>query len=478
MSKAALVFALAALVLPVAGCGEGSPPGAAGAAVAPAASQVFISLDTSFDSSNWQAARGLLEKFPDGNRAVGWLSEQLGDHGVELENDVKPALGPETDVVGLDPAGDESRMVVLTQPDDAAKLDALMAKSDTPLVSREIDGWTAVSDTKANLDEFERLRADGTLEDVGAYEKVSGDLSDDPLALVYVASSAFASRAHSFLKPLLGTESAALAVTLKPEDDGVHVQGAVGPASSDLFSDEFEAELPSRVPGGVYLYAGTSDLERQLGLLRDVLGEGAPDFDRDIARAEAEIGVSLDQDVFPLFSGESALYVRPGFPIPEVTIVTQVDDEQGALAVADKLAKEVAEYYGSAELRSVEAGGVQAKRLAVNELFSIYYAAFDGQLVITTSAQGIADLRSGEGRLADDEAFKSATEAAGMPGETTGFVYVDLHKAAPAMLALAGLGGADPPGWLQRDLEHLHSLVLYGTRDGDLARFQGLLSIQ
>ena len=477
MSKAALVLAAAALLLPVAGCGESSSPGAAGAAVAPAASQVFVSLDTSFDSSNWEAGRQLLEKFPDGDHAVAWLTDELGSEGVDLE-DVEQALGPETDVVGLDMSDHRDRMVVLTQPDDRAKLESLLAKSHDPLVSREIDGWTAVSDNDANLDELERLRGDGSLDGVDSYQQVTGDLGDAPLGQVYVAPSALVSHEQSFLKPLLGNEAPALAFSVTPEDDGIHVEGALNPASGDFFSDEFKAELPSSVPGGVLLYAGTSDLDRQLGALRDALGAAAPDFDRDLARAEAEIGVSLDEDVFPLFAGESALYVRPGFPAPEVTILTEVDDEQGAVSVMDKLAKEVTEYYGTAELRSVETSGVQAKQLTINKLFSIYYAAFDGRLVITTSAQGIADLRSDGERLSDDEAFTNATEAAGMPDETTGFVYVDLNKALPAVLGLAGFAGVDTPQWLQRNLEPLHALVLYGTREDDTARFQGLLSIQ
>src|SRR4051812_40813910 len=204
MSKAALALVLAALVLPVTGCGAHSSSGAAGADVAPAASQVFVSLDTSFDSSSWETGRELLEKFPDGDRAVRWLARQLGSDGVEFENDVKPALGPETDLVGLDVSDHEGKMVVLTQPDDSAKLDALLAKSRTPLVSSEIDGWTAVSDSKESLDQFERLRSAGTLEGVDDYQAVSGDLGDDALARVYVAPSALTAKDRSFLEPLLG----------------------------------------------------------------------------------------------------------------------------------------------------------------------------------------------------------------------------------------------------------------------------------
>jgi Protein of unknown function (DUF3352) len=473
MNKAALVPLLVALVLPVAGCGGGSSPGAAGASVAPAASQVFVSVDTSFDSSDWEAG-SLLGRFPDGDHGVELLLGKLGGQGVDFEADVKPALGPETDFVALDVAG-EGKVVGLTQPDDKAKLDELLAKSDEPLVSREIDGWVAFSDTEANLEEFERLRGDGTLDGDSAYQKVSGEVADDGIAQIFVAGSALGSTP---LAGLFGSDAPSVAFSLDPQEDGIHLEGAASPASGDLFPDEFSAELPGQVPGGSFVYLGASDLERQLGTLRDVLAEVAPEIERDIGRAEAEIGVSLDEDVLPLFSAESALYLRPGFPIPEGTIVTQVDDEQGSVAVIDKLTHEVSEYYGTAELQSVDIDGVEAKELAVNPLFSLFYAAFDGKLVITTSRQGIADLKADGDRLMDDEAFKDATEAAGMPSETTGFLYIDLDQALPTVFGLMGFGGQATPDSLERNLEPLQSLVLYGERDGDVARLVGLLSIQ
>src|SRR4029079_4072091 len=449
MNRLALVLAVAVLALSATGCGEGSSPGAAGASVAPASSQVFVSVDTSFDSANLGAGRELLGKFPDGDSAVEWILGELGGKGVDFEDDLKPALGPETDLVAPDATG-EGKVVGLTQPDDRSKLDALLAKSDEPLVSREIDGWVAFSDSQANLDEFERLQADGTLEGDGDYQRVSGEGADDGIATVYGAATALDSTP---LAGLFGSDTPSLAFSLDPQEDGIHIEGAASPATGDFFSDEFSAELPSQVPGGAFVYAGTNDLERQLGTLRDVLAEVAPGIERDIGRAEAQIGVSLDEDVFPLFSAESALYLRPGFPIPEGTIVTQGEDEQGALAVLDKLAGEVAEYYGTADLESVDIDGVQAKELVVNQFFSVYYAVFDGKLVITTSREGIADLRADDGRLADDEAFKDAAEAAGEPGATTGFLYVDLDQALPVLSGLMGFSGQATPDWLDRNLE-------------------------
>ena len=41
-----------------------------------------------------------------------------------------------------------------------------------------------------------------------------------------------------------------------------------------------------------------------------------------------------------------------------------------------------------------------------------------------------------------------------------------------------GFSGQAAPDWLGRNLEPFQSLVLYGERDGDVARLVGLLSIQ
>ncbi|MEO8290785.1 MAG: DUF3352 domain-containing protein [Gaiellaceae bacterium] len=474
MSRVALACFLAgALALPAAGCGSSSSTGAAGAAIAPAGTQVFISIDTTFDSSNWEAGRSLLAKFPDGDGALSRLLEQLTSQGVDFERDVRPALGPETDLVALDLSG-SGAIVGLTQPQDREKLAALLRKADASLVTREVAGWTVFADSDANLDEFEQMRKEGTL-DSGAYRDISGAVAEDGLVHVYVAGEALQATP---LRGVFGADAPALAFSLKPEGGGVRLEGAAKPVSSDLFSDEFKAALPAEVPRGVFAYVGASNVERQLSALRDVLAEAAPGLERVLERAEAELGVSLEEDVFPLFAEESALYVRPGFPIPEVTLVTQVDDEQGAVETLDKLGVGLAEYFAGAEPTSVDVAGVNAKQVAINDFVSLYYAAFDGNLVLTTSRQGIAALRSENGRLADSEAFKEALSEAGTPDETTGFVYVNLTEALPAVLGLLGAGGLDVPAWVSANLEPLQSLVLWGERDGDLATFTGFLSIQ
>jgi hypothetical protein len=94
--------------------------------------------------------------------------------------------------------------------------------------------------------------------------------------------------------------------------------------------------------------------------------------------------------------------------------------------------------------------------------------------VLTTSRGAIADLKSGDNRLADDEDFKRALEQADIPDETTGFVYVNLHDAISSIL---GLGGENVPPDVRANLEPLDSLVVYSSKDGETLRFAGFLAV-
>jgi hypothetical protein len=120
--------------------------------------------------------------------------------------------------------------------------------------------------------------------------------------------------------------------------------------------------------------------------------------------------------------------------------------------------------------------GVEARVLDVSPQAEILYAAFDGLLVVTSSREGIADLRSDEARLADDESFREATDRAGVPDETTGLGYVDLGEALPFVLGYAAAADADVDE-ARPYLDPLDSLVLYGDEDDGTASFTLFLGV-
>jgi hypothetical protein len=482
-SVRALAILVVALLSLAVGCGEQSTAsGPAGASIAPASAAFFVSIRTDSDSEQWNQAEDLIAKFPDGRHAIDSILGELSGKGVDFQRDLQPALGPETDVVGLDLSG-EGEFVGLTQPDDVQKLKDVLAKLETKVVTRDVDGWTAFAESETALDHFASARESGALESSSDYQDAVSQVNQDALALVYVNGSAVQEEIPKeegvppeALDSVFGGKVPSMAFSLVAQEEGAKVEGAalLNDENLALAPENFKADLPDVVPGGALLYVGFNDLEQALSAYRDALAEADPNVDRDIARVEAEVGVSLEEDVFPLFADEAALYVRPGFLIPEVTLVTNVEDEQAAMATVDKIVQALGEYIPAAQqVNEVQIDGIEAKEVAVSPPISIYYAAFDGRLVLTTSRDGVVQLRQDDDRLADDSAFKDALEQAGVPEETAGFAYVNLHDAIPYVLNYVGT----VPDEVRRNLEPLSSLVLYSSKDGRTLKFAGFLGV-
>jgi hypothetical protein len=482
--RAFSLFLIVFVALFTAGCGEEAASRPGGASVAPASAPLFISIDTDSSSEQWKQAGALLDKFPGGDKLIASALGELSKEGIDFKADVEPALGPETDVVGLDLSG-EGEFVGLTQPDDKQKFEDLMAKGDEQVFTREIDGWTAVSDSEAILDEFESARGEGRLADSSEYQDALDQVDDDGIATVYLNGKALAdtlaregAASSAQLETVFpGGKIPSFAISVKAEEDGVRLQGGAKGAEDDggFTGENFHADLPDEVPGGALVYLDLNNLEEGLSAARDALAQQNPEFDRDVARIEAALGVSLEQDVFPLFSGETALYVRPSLIIPEVTLVTHVDDEDAAMATLDKLVSGLGAYLPVApHANDVDIDGVNAKELPLQPPVSLCWAAFDEHLVISTSREGIAALRSDDNRLADDEDFKRALEQADVPDETTGFAYVNLHDAISSIL---GFAGAEMPPEVRANLEPLDTFVAYGSKDGTTVRFSAFLAV-
>ena len=121
--------AAVAAAFAVAGCGGTTASVGAGASdIVPASAPVFIAVDTNADSSQWNTIEELANRFPDKEKAVRELKRSLREEvGVAWEDDVKPALGDEIDLVWLDFAHDGDDVVALLQPNDEGKFKEIIA---------------------------------------------------------------------------------------------------------------------------------------------------------------------------------------------------------------------------------------------------------------------------------------------------------------------------------------------------------------
>ena len=487
---------LVAALLPVlAGCGSGSDVGAA-ADVVPADVFVYASVDTDFDGDGWAALEEFAAKFPGGDNLMQSLADEVnsGEEGIDFEADVKPALGDEVAFVVLDaPAedplaeGTSESFVLLLQPDDDAAFQRLLEKSDEPPVTAEVDGWTVVAETQESLDSF-RAGLDGPrLDGSEDFEHAMEDLDDGALARVFVngaklseAYEADPSAAPPVDALLPGGELPSFGMAFDVEPDSARIDGRAVFAGENPFATEsYSADLPEKVPGDVLAYVSFNDLETAFSRFRDVAAETDPEAERQLGMAEGLLGVSLEEDVLPLLSGEGAVYVRQGAIIQEVTLVTEIEDEDEATATLDQIvqaASGFAPQLGSP--KTVEIDGVEARELPVAPRLSLYYAAFDGLLVVTSSQEGIAALREESDRLSDSEAFDDALDEAGVPDETQGFGYVDLESIVPLFLAFQGVAEEEIEPEAQAYLEPLQSLVFYGDQDDETASFTLFLGVE
>jgi uncharacterized protein DUF3352 len=496
-----LPAALAAATV-LAACGGAELGGAGGstpegAELLAAGTPVFVTINGNVDSGQWQAAQALLQRFPSGQETIDSILGEITDGGAQLETDVLPALGPEVDIAVLDlPQDGDPAVVMLTQPTDPSKLEKLLTEADEAPVWREVDGWYVVADSEENIDRA--LNAGGdSLADSNAFEEAMGGLPDETLARVYLDGPALLEAVAAGAKDqgglgqlganpveLLGSgdklEYAALA--LLAEEQGLRVEG-VARSEQDPGLEPAAAELPGLVPADVLLYGSFNGLDQGLSQLLETMGKQTPDFDRTLAQLELVLGVSVDDDLLPIFAGEGALYVRAGAPIPEVTLVLSPDDPAKAGATLDKLVAAASLFGPGGEggmppftVTDTTIAGVAAKKLEINDQVSVYYATVDDHLVVTTAVKGIADLVAGGASLADDPLFQEARDTAGTPDETLGFVYVNLERAVGFADTLGMLDGEKPE--LAANLKPLRYLLVDATGDGAEAQFSGFLGIR
>src|SRR5215210_2179783 len=201
-SLAGLVVALSVALL-AAGCGGGAGAGAGGeaAAVVPADVGLYVSVDTDFDGEQWDAASDLVRWFPGGPEALqDVLAEFEEEEGLDFEQDVKPALGPETAFALLD-LGDEDSVVGLTQPEDEQKL--------------------------------EQLREQGMLADSDGFAEAMDGLDTDALATLYVSGEGLQEAAESDPEfdaegvdaILPGGRFPSIGAVARADDDGARLHG-------------------------------------------------------------------------------------------------------------------------------------------------------------------------------------------------------------------------------------------------------------
>jgi hypothetical protein len=420
------------------------------------------------DSPQWDQAEELLQRFPDGDKWIAKLkNDLLREEKVSWEQDVRPALGDVVDLAVYAQTSRKPAVVGLTNPKDPDKLVALVRKLDVaeggdPTVTRVVGDWVAISDTQAAIDTALKDGGGRSLDDEQSFKSAMNDLPEDALSRGYIDPA----RVIDLLGPeerkalsMVGLESLDFAgAWAKAKDDGAELALALrGEGADRLFgaTEPYSSRFLGKVPDDAFAFLSFQGrgLRRQLEQLRS-----NPLFAMELRDFERESGVDVDE-VIGLLQGEVAFYARPAAPIPELTLVLQADDEAQAKATVERLLRGVSDQ-------------LEGVHLSVESL--------DGAVVVSTSTRAVEELGGSGDKLPDSDRYKQALSAASAPDEYTGLAYVDLAEAWALVREYLGLSGEEdevPPA-VRRNLEPLQSLVAFGKQDGSLSTSVTFLEIK
>jgi len=464
-------------LLLAAGCGGSSGAGASsGASLVRSDALAFVSLDSDLGSSQWKQVNDLSHKFPGRDLAIAQLKQSLSKNGIDHDKDVKPALGSEVDIVFVPGTtlGDFA-VVGLTKPKDAGKFKDLIKKlnatdtSGPPAVYRKVNGWYALSDSQAHISQA--LKSGGkALSGEPSYKDALGKLPSSALAKAYVNGAELAKLIHQYSQArgngLAGAASGLdkldfASASLSAESDGIRAHGAVqGSGASALAgSGDYRSKLLGEVPADALAFL---TFRTAKGLGSALRSAEAP--------LEYALGISVP-DLVQLFANESALYVRPGAVIPEITLLLQPKSTTSALATLDKLAQRIARATGG----TVKGG---AEKTIDFGQFAVHYGAKGNKVVITSATNGLAQVGSSGDKLTDSADFKEAKGAAGLPDTNGGFLYLDLKNAIPLIEGFAGVAGANLPSNVTENLRPLRSFLAWNAGSGNTRTFDVFLEIK
>lgn len=480
---------LAALALLAGGCGGdgGGTATSASASVVPADVLLFVTLNLDSDSDQWKKAEALVNKFPDGPRLLGQAIQELEqDQSRNWERDIRPALGDEVGFVILDVQNAEPVFVALVKPDDEGKLRQLFEdENNENTVTREVEGWTVISDKESSLDAFAQAADGDKLADSEAFQQTMEDLGGETVAAAYVNGQRLleairglagaAGQVQQF-EQLLGQsfgrlESAGTALVAR--DDGLEWKAVAKAQPSDSaggsFTQSFDTTLDEKAPAGVLAFLSFTGAGYQ-----EQLRTMTPDQRALLRRFELTLGFTVDE-LADLVSSEGALYVRPGSPFPEGTLILRTDDEAKARASLDQLARRIAGL-ANAQVQKTQIGGVDAGQIALGPV-SVVYAVFDGMAVVTSAPAGLQALRESGEKLSDDENYTDALEGAGVPETSSGFFYWNIEDTVPLLRSYAQLADQSIPPQVWTNVRPLRSLVFYGAGEKGEARVSAFLRI-
>ena len=326
------------------------------------------------------------------------------------------------------------------------------------------------------------------------------DLSEARFAEVYLSRAGIRALLAGRVGPAAQLETfvdygatSGLAAGVIAEDEGLEVELVSGldpklaKKSPSFFSalPTFEPGLASEAGERAIGYVGVGEVGPTVAELLEQAGPKAEGLAGSLqalaTQLETEAGVNPLQDLLPALGGQAALVAEPtdGRPFASL-IVEDVDEDEAAEALARlqgpllRATRSGADGGQVPRFEETDVDGVTVRSVQLSPVVNLAYALFDGKLVISTSPDGIEQVRSGSDGLADSDVYETATDQ--LPDEVSALVFLNLDELFGQVEAI---GLAEDPTFADLTVlfENASSVGLAVTGEDDRIRTELFLAV-
>jgi hypothetical protein len=449
---------VAVLAVLAAGCGGGGGSSSSDAdSVVPRDALAFVTIDTDTSSGQVGSALKILKKFPIEPRAERQLRASISQGGFNLDTITKSA-GSEVDLAVLTVNG-KPTPVGFAKPSDEKAFDAQLDRNQGK--HQKIDGWTVFADKQAALDAVSNRKGD--LSDDSTYQAAITSLPDDAIARFYASSAAQGVVQNEATKQNLPASSLGgigksqwFAGALTSQNGAFKLEVHTKNAKSQVLSQQ--NPLASKIPSGSIVALALNG-----GGATKTLPSATQ---QQLSALGQQLGVDLPGLISAL-NGPVIAYVRPGIPLPEVTIAARPAQPAGAASAVGSL---LARFANGKKGVPTKVDGGTLNKLDLGPI-ALYYGVNGGELVVTDSSNALAELNGSVGRLSGDDVFKEAKDGAGMTDSAQTFLFLNIKDALPALSGFAQLANQNLPPQVENNLRPLRSALLYGSSDSSIGSF-------
>ena len=367
--------ALAALVLALAGCGG-------------SATQTGDKLDN--DAAQLVPANAIAFVTADARfDSARWrtIFDMTGPVGLTPE--LKSAVGDQLNVASL-PSASGPEVAAIVKPKDEAKLRSFAAKQHYTV--QHVNGWSVDADSPDVFAAVRGAASGRSLADVAQFQAAAAELDKNALATAYAQGAAL-KQAGGTLAQLVDVAGSPdwIAAQLVPEHNAARLELRT---SAPTGAPTYHPTLLRDAPSGSIAAVSFKDLEGPLAKL--------PALQKYVPAA-----------LLPALRGEGVAYLAPGTLVPTFVFEVQSPDpaaaEQALRTTATKLGQRL------------------------NGALTLRVARYGSRVVLTNAP---ANAPSSGGALVDDQPYKDALAAAGVPADVTFLAYVDVARLKPFLQLL------------------------------------------